>query len=263
MRVLAAAGFVACLSCQVAPQASGRNTPAAASSAPNADTAREEEQRRAALLARVRARLEVQLPRPAAGPRQRCPDETLATAESEPLLVRVRDERADQRQLLPLRLRERLSSASWLRLAERLAAEPGTPQGAASAADELTELERLADQRHLAELELLEYRAPKLFRRKAAPRSEWSDGVLMGRLVVYELGAPRALCQAPLEVRVSGDGQSIKRRLRDVTRERMTAELERGARLELGRALASITRAFRLEPGPDGAQRPLLAELSR
>ena len=216
-----------------------------------------EGERKAVALGSLRTRFGTELPAPSAEGRRRCPDETLANAAYAPLPLRLRDVRRDRRQLLPLRLTQTLSTASALAVAEHLRA------GDERAAGGLEPLLKLADSRYLAELLVEVYQAPKLFRRKDAPRSEWSAAVLNGRLVVYDLIEARPLCHAPIDVRISGDGQPIRRRLRDATRERMTFELERTTRAELERALRTASNAFTLEPWSDAGQSPLLAELSR
>ena len=257
MRVLVLGWLASCLSCACARAPAGSEQSAGALAAQTrAETESVESERKAVALGLLRTRFGAELPRPSAEGRRRCPDETLTNPASTPLPLRLRDVRLDRRQLLPLRLTNTLSTASALSVAEHLRA------GDERAAGELDPLLKLGDSRYLAELLVEVYQAPKLFRRKDAPRSEWSAAALNGRLVVYDLIEARPLCDAPIDVRISGDGQPIRRRLRDVTRERMTAELERTTRAELERALRTASSAFTLEPWSD-AGRPLLAELSR
>src|SRR5688500_4749086 len=259
MRVLVLGWLASCLCCACARAPAGSEQAARAPAAQTrAETESVESERRAVALGLLRTRFGAELPRPSAEGRRRCPDETLTNPASAPLPLRLRDVRLDRRQLLPLRLTHRLSTASALSVAEHLRAGDERAAGE-RAAGELDPLLKLADSRYLAELLVEVYQAPKLFRRKDAPRSEWSAAVLNGRLVVYDLIEARPLCDAPIDVRISGDGQPIRRRLRDVTRERMTAELERTTRAELERALRTASSAFTLEPWSDDGRSPLLA----
>jgi hypothetical protein len=259
MRVLVLGWLASCLSCSCAraPAGSEQQSARAPAAQTRAESDSAENERKALALGLLRTRFGPDLPRPSAEGRRRCPDETLTNPASAPVPLRLRDVRADRRQLLPLRLTHTLSTPSALSVAEYLRADDELSAGA------LEPLLRLADSRYLAELLVEVYQAPKLFRRKDAPRSEWSAAVLNGRLVVYDVIEARPLCDAPLDVRISGDGQPIRRRLRDVTRERMTSELERAARAELERALRAASNAFRLEPWSGDGRSQLLAELSR
>jgi hypothetical protein len=258
MRVLVLGWLASVLTCSCARAPAGSEQSARAPAVQTrAGTDGAESERKAVALGLLRTRFGAELPRPSAEGRRRCPDETLTSPASAPLPLRLRDVRLDRRQLLPLRLTHTLTTASALSLAEHLRA------GDERSAGDLEPLLKLADSRYLAELLVEVYQAPKLFRRKDAPRSEWSAAVLNGRLVVYDVIEARPLCDAPIDVRISGDGQPIRRRLRDVTRERMTSELERAARAALERALRAASNAFTLEPWSDDGRSPLLAELSR
>ena len=203
----------------------------------------------------LRTRFGSELPLPSeASSRRRCPEETLAQA-GPALPLRLRDVRSDKRQLLPLRLTTTLTSTSARRVGDYLRAGEGE--------GETTPPSSLAELRYLAEFAIEAYTAPRLFRRKDAPRSEWSSALLAGRLIVYDVIEGRPLCDSRIDARISGEGRPIRRALRDATRERMTSELERSARAELERALATMSSAFRLEPWPDAAGSLALADLSR
>lgn len=246
MRRAAFGAILLCFSCDLGPTATERWTARRADASAMATNTETSPSTRQAL-ARLRERLDTELPRPEQTVGRRCPDESLAHGAAS-LPLRTRDVRQDRRQLLPLRLMQTFTSPS---IAEARAALD------AEAADSATDvLERLS---YVAELQIAVYRAPKLFRRKDAPRSEWAPGVLTGDLVVYDAAEKRALCQAPISVIVSGDGEPIRSRTRDVVRERMTAELERRSRAELERALLELSRRFTLEPA-SGAP-GMLAEL--
>jgi hypothetical protein len=211
----------------------------------------------AVTLGQLRSRFGFDLPELQLAARRRCLDETLADAARAPVPVRLRDARSDRRQLIPLRLITTLTSESALEIAETLRA---SEQDSVAVPERVA---RLAETRYLAELAVETYQAPRLFRRKNEPRSQWSPAVLSGRLVIYDLSEARPLCDAPIDVRVSGEGQPIRRSLRNLTRERMTAELERAARVALERALRVANGRFRLEPWSTDARSQLLAELSR
>jgi hypothetical protein len=263
MRWLPISALVACTACQFAREPRPRPNPApslgleAKAPAAAADTARDE------AIFLVRSRFGTEPPLPGDAPRTRCTDEALDRAETR-LPLRLRDVRADRRQILPLRLRLALtteSAARATRLVDPNQALEAPGSASAQAREEREQVERLAKLHYVSELQIDTYRAPKLFRRKDAPRSEWSPAMLSGKLVVYELSGFRALCQAPISVLVSGDGEPIRRRLRDTVREKLTTELERRVREELERALAGISGAFSLEPSPTAAKRLRLAGL--
>ena len=246
---------LSCLSCTRARATAGSDVaPGIERPAPRDEAASE---RTAVALGVLRTRFGVELPVPGKDSRRRCPDETLAHVDRAPLPVRLRDVRTDRRQLLPLRLTTVLTSESALRIADYLRTSEEEKSDV-----EVAALTELASTRYLAELLVDVYQSPRLFRRKDAPRSEWSSALLTGRLVVYDLSEARPLCDSPIEVRVSGDGQPILKRLRDVTRQRMTGELERTTRAELERALHAASNVFTLEPWPDAGRSQLLAGLS-
>lgn len=260
MRWLTISAMIACSACQFAREPAPRPRPAqAAALEAQAQTGSTDPSRDEALFV-VRSRFGTEPPLPGNAQRSRCTDEALDRTETA-LPLRLRDVRADRRQILPLRLTLSLTTESATQVT-RLA----DPNQALDAADgsrtlDRERIERLARLRYVSELQIDTFRAPKLFRRKDAPRSEWSPALLSGNLVVYELSSFRVLCQAPVSVTVSGDGQSIRRRLRDTVREKMTSELERRVREELERALAGISGRFSLEPSPGGVKPLLLAGL--
>lgn len=260
MRWLTISALFACAACQFArePRPLARQAsklePSGEARPSATDTARDE----ATFL--VRSRFGTVPPLPADVLRSRCTDEALERTET-PLPLRLRDVRADRRQILPLRLTLALTTESAARATRLVDPNQALDGSVGAAAPDREQLERLAKLKYVSELQIETYRAPKLFRRKDAPKSEWSPAVLSGKLVVYELSGFRALCQASISVLVSGDGEPIRRRLRDTVREKMTSELERRVRSELETALAGISGAFSLEPSPTAAKPLLLAGL--
>jgi hypothetical protein len=120
------------------------------------------------------------------------------------------------------------------------------------------ELRKLSARPYLAELRIEDYSEPRLFRRKDAPRSEWAAGLVAGRVVVFDLEAKRAICQAPLMARGDATSAPIRRRLREMTRERLRQELQDRSWSAMQSALASITSRLALPPSSrrnDAAQR--------
>lgn len=182
----------------------------------------------------ARTRLERDRELPPKRGRESCPDETL-TADSEDartLVVRVRDGRDETRSLLPLKLLASLESDEFSALRSLRtegAAGLGNMQRIArsdeSARRALEVIEILERRPYLAEIVVESLVEPRLFRRKKAPRSEWSAGHLVGRLVVYELRSERGICQAPLKVNGDLRGATIRHTLRERTRERLLAAL--------------------------------------
>lgn len=260
MRWLTISALIACSACQLAREPrprphQGPPPELAAGAQPAAtDSVRDE------ALFLVRSRFGTEPPLPENAQRRRCTDEALERGETR-LPLRLRDVRADRRQILPLRLTLSLTTESAAQATRLSDPNQALDAPGAARAPDRDGIERLATLRYVSELQIDTYRAPKLFRRKDAPRSEWSPALLSGTLVVYELSGLRALCQAPISVLVSGDGEPIRRRLRDTVREKMTAELERRVREELERGLASISGAFSLEPSPSAVKPLLLAGL--
>jgi hypothetical protein len=248
MRFAAFGALALCLSCKFGPTRTERWSarrdaiPAASASAMRDDAA-------LVRVAALRERLDAELPLPGESVGRRCPDEVMPHARGATIPLRPRDVRVDRRQLLPLHLIQSFTSESVGRARAAIDAE-----GASVPPDALDGL------RYLAEFQIAVFGSPKLFRRKDAPRSEWAPGVLTGDLVVYDAVEKRALCRARVSVRVSGDGEPIRKRLRDVVRDRMMNELERRTRTELERALGDLTRSFTLE-APNGAPAAMLAEL--
>jgi hypothetical protein len=258
MRPAALAALILCFSCQFGPSASERWAARGADrSEPGATVS--DADIVAKRVGALRQRLDVDLPRPDATTGRRCPEETMAHTPGSRLPLRTRDVRVDRRQLLPLRLTQAFTSESIASARRDIDSSemgaPGTMLGEATPSIE--------HWRYLAEFQIEVYRSPKLFRRKDAPRSEWAPGILTGALVVYDALEKRALCQTSVSVHVSGEGQPIRKRLRDAVRERLTGELERRARNELERALAELSNRLVLEPSAASAPAALLAEISR
>lgn len=184
--------------------------------------------------------LEQELPRAASAVRVPCPDHLVprASAKDTALVMRLHDTRQERRHLLPWTFRQALESPQFALLQSEAPLEQP--------------LRELAARRYVARLLVDAYSGPRLFRRKDAPKSEWDAGAFSGRLVVHDLVAQRALCEAPVRVRASADAAPIRKRLREMTRERLTSALHDGTRAAVSAALASITSVFTLAaPGAD------------
>lgn len=229
----------------VAAGCQGRSPPSEPDrSAPLPDAgAREQARQQHWVRARDAARhyLDQELASPSSAARVRCPDELLPHGSSDTaLLVRLQDTRGERRQLLPWTFLQALESPQFALLQSEAPLEQP--------------LRQLAARRYVARLLVEAYSGPRLFRRKDAPRSEWDAGAFSGRLVVHDLVARRALCEAPVRVRGNADAAPIRKRLRETTRERLTSELHDGTRSAVSAALMSISSVFTLAtPGADDA----------
>lgn len=199
-------------------------------------------------LALVRQRFDAPLQRVNADQRVRCPDELLPRGEQR-VILRVRDVRKEAKTLLPLALRASLETAEFSRLGGYFHAGAAAlwdddqlePRDEAAAAAALAELKALLAVRFLAELHVDSYSTPSLFRRRAAPRSEWAPGQLAGLFVIRDLSEGKILCQAPLHVRPDVHDAPVRRRLREATRQRLEQRLQEGVWQAMHTALASMS----------------------
>lgn len=188
---------------------------------------------RSALWTRAEGRFQREL---AEKPRQayeRCPDETLPQRQGDlnSLLVRLRDDRADRKNIIPFDLLQTLAPDPFARLRE------GSGDSATDKA-----LQSLAERRFLAEIVVRAFAPPTHFRRLNAIHSEWSGGRLEAELVVYDLETEHVLCSAPVRVRGDASGAPLSRRLRESTRVDLERKLYARALREVGVALSSISR---------------------
>lgn len=168
---------------------------------------------------------------------QRCPDETLPqdSGELNALLVRLRDERADRKNIIPFDLLQTLAPDPFAAIRD---------ESREGAADERA-LQTLAERRFLAELVVRTFAPPTHFRRLNAVHSEWSGGRFEAELVVYDLENERVLCAAPVRVRGDATGAPLSRRLRESTRADLERKLYTRALSEARVALSSISRVLR------------------
>lgn len=189
------------------------------------------------LFARAEGRLHRQLPERPRQEHQRCPDETLAHGQREQssVLVRLRDDRLDRKNIMPLELLQTLG-------ADPLARFRDSPRRT-KAEDEA--LESLSERRYLAELVVRVFSPPTHFRRLNALHSEWSGGRFDAELVVYDLENDSVLCSAKVQARGDATGAPLSRRLRESTRADLERKLYARALREVNGALSSITRVLR------------------
>ncbi len=168
---------------------------------------------------------------------QRCPDETLPQNANElnTLLVRLRDDRLDRKNILPLELLQTLAP-------DPLAPFRDAPRRAEA---DTRALESLAERRYLGEIVVRAYAPPTHFRRVNALHSEWSGGRFEAELVVYDLENGHVLCSAPLRAKGDATGAPLSRRLRESTRADLERKLYARALREVTGALSSITRVLR------------------
>ncbi len=235
------------------PPVAMREVPSHALAAPVVD-AREEALRRARFdLARLGRDLERQRPPPDQRPPARCPDALLRGAGGDPTVVlRVRDQRADRRQLVPLSVMraiapdelEPLRATLGVDLVDRapgnLGALSTTAIGQARAS-----IAELGGRPYVAELRLSAYAEPRLTRRLGAARSEWVPGILAASITVYDRRDDTVRCQAPLLVRSRVADAPVSVRLRPATRERLIDELAAALHTAGAKALAAMSDHLR------------------
>lgn len=190
-----------------------------------------------ALLTRAEGRVHRELTQRPRQDYQRCPDETLPQSLNElnTLLVRLRDDRLDRKNILPLQLLQTLAPDP---LAPFRDAPPRTEADTRA-------LESLADRRYLGEIVVRAFAPPTHFRRLNALHSEWSGGRLEAELVVYDLENDRVLCSAPIRAKGDATGAPLSRRLRETTRADLERKLYARALREATGALSSMSRVLR------------------
>lgn len=192
---------------------------------------------------------------------RRCPDLEIAGQESGSgpieLVVRTVDARIAPRSLLPLEVIARLETDDFSGALQKLAggraalwdpaaARPVTREAGRAA---LEELRRLRRTRLVAELRIRDYAGPNLFFRKGATRREWAAGFLAFDLVIYDLVARSAMCQAPGSVRGDASTAPVSRRLREQTRVSLQRQLADRTWAAMGEALGRISERLKL-PDP-------------
>lgn len=215
-------------------------------------------------LAEAHQRLGMAAGEPSPRGSRRCADESIALlppgAPNAAVVVRARDERLIPKHLIPLEVLARLESDEFRTVASLLTGgraglwdpEAARPHSVEAAGEALRELERLRNTRYVAEIQIVTYSAPKLFRRKGALRSEWHAGVLSFDLVVYDLEAGKLLCQTSGIARGDATGAPIRRALRERTRVELQRALADRTWLAASAALEQITRRLVF---PDRARR--------
>ncbi len=185
-------------------------------------------------LAVAERRLAFDPPLPRSLDRQVCPDDELRDSADPPLLhLRVRDSRADRRQLLPLSVTDRIAvdeleaiRGRFEQPADDLAAR--TFRRTKSLEDAVIaqrELASLARRPFLAMAHVINYGEPRLTRKPNAPRRHWVPGVLDTLLVVYDLHERAPLCQVRVTVQNDTTDAPIRLRMRSDTRERLKDQL--------------------------------------
>jgi hypothetical protein len=184
--------------------------------------------------------------------RQRCPDQTIHQASPDDsrrtLVLRAVDERAESRELLPLRITEKLRTHELDELGR--AFEAG---GERDGERLLAELGRVAAHRYLGVYHVTEYAGPDLVLRMGELRRKWVPGTLRAWFVIYDLEARQRLCAVDVTVRSDTQGAPTSSRLRSETRQRLEVELGRGLVRQARQRLAELTSELRWPAGSDRA----------
>jgi hypothetical protein len=219
------------------------------------------EKRIGAALAETDQRLRSMPILPGAHEERPCPDGALPSRAAgegpAELVVRAVDARAQPKHLLPLEIIVRLETDDFVGVVRHLrggraalwdptAARPLSREAGEAA---LGELDRLRAAPLVAQVQILEYTPPHLFIRKGALRYQWDPGSLAFDLLVYDLSARKAVCQAPAVVRGDASNAPIRRRLREQTRLSLQRQLADRAWVALGDALGRISSHLAL-PDP-------------
>jgi hypothetical protein len=185
-----------------------------------------------------------------------CPDARIrerTPAEGERrLIVRIVDQRVEQRFLVPLKMTEQLESSEIRDLAPGLepSAEGNSHSlGARVEADSdrsglLKELGRLGQRRYLGVYHLTEFRGADLILKLGDLKRSWWPGIFRAWFVIYDLGDQEALCSFEVQVRNDVRDAPIRSRLRSETRARLEAELGRAATDAMRLGLAKVTSAL-------------------
>ena len=247
-RLIATIGLIAACGCDRAPfvaaaAAHPYDPPFADSAAiprqpapfPLSATARQEEstQALAARIIELQSRFNQELTPPNTRRDLPCPEALSGSTERTNVVVRIRDDRFEPQNLLPLDLRARLQSDEFARVGEQYVGGPAALwnlesarlKGHESMSVAGAHLDQLGKLSALVALHITSYSKPHVFRRKGVIRSEWDAGTIGGRLVVYDLERAAPLCQSWLSVRGDATGAPLRRRLREMTRNRLHKEL--------------------------------------
>ena len=205
-------------------------------------------------LAVAERRLARELPPPASLDTRRCPDDDLREAGDAPMLhLRVRDSRADRRQLVPLSVTNRLAPDELEPIRKRFAQptdELATPSFRRLASLEVAtsakrELAGLAARPFLAVAHVINYGEPLLTRKPNARRRHWVPGVLDTMLVVYDIRKSEPLCQVRVTVRNDTTDAPVWIRLRSDTREDLKRQLGDEWHVKAVTELGQISSFFR------------------
>jgi hypothetical protein len=165
--------------------------------------------------------------------RRACPSEVLQAPASKRVVVLARDARVEPRDLLPLRLTERLASPELAVLQADVSASEPTDRV-------LSKLDELSLRRFAGVFHVLDYQAPRRIRRIDRPRPEWVAGILVAQFAVYDLDRHEPLCQAHIVVRNDVRDAPLSRRLEAQVRERLTRALADELKQEARRALGDL-----------------------
>ena len=210
-------------------------------------------------IAEARQRLGLAAGDPVGRGKRPCSDEQLGrepgTSRIVPV-VRVRDERLVQKNLIPLEVLGRLETDEFAVAASHLSGgraalwdpEAARPLSFDRGRAALAELERLRQTRYAAEIRIVTYLAPHLFRRKGKLRSEWHAGILAFDLALYDLSEGRLLCQTSAVVRGDASDAPIRRRLRERTRLQLQRSLADRTWQKAREALGEISERFEFPP---------------
>jgi len=166
-----------------------------------------------------------------------CPSDVLRAPPSEQLIVLARDARVEPRDLLPLMLTERLTSAELAVLGVDVSASQPI-EGV------LSKLEDLSRRRLAGVFHVLDYQAPRRIRRIDRPRPEWVAGILVAQFAVYDLDRHEPLCHAHIVSRNDVRDVPLSRRLEAQVRERLTRELGDKTKQEARRVLGDLGPAL-------------------
>jgi hypothetical protein len=182
--------------------------------------------------------------------RQRCPDQAIHQESpddaSRTLILRQVDERAESRELVPLRITEQLRTHELDDLGRTV--EAGRKRDGEQV---LRELGRVAQRRYLGVYHVTEYAGPELVLRVGELRRKWAPGVLRAWLVLYDLAAKERLCAVDLTVQSDPGGAPTSSRLRSETRQRLEVELGRNLVRSARQRLADLTSELRWPAGGD------------
>lgn len=188
---------------------------------------------------------------------QSCPDEEIASqtsgAAGRELMLTTHDARYEAHSLLPLTLVQPLETPSDVLtrffedsedgLTSPLARLLRSAEVADAAEREVVELEQRA---YKGVFHLTLFKKAHLIRKKNRRRREWTKGVLMGWLVIYDIDASEPVCQVSVTTVNDVEDEPISIRLRPDTQRKLVHELGLQLLEEARRALPSITSVLTL-----------------